>query len=96
MTTTLGELQAESPGSGELLLIRLETLDLMAGEVTGTNHLPARVIERLYRGSHAEYCLEIGDTTLQATLNNRGRHLPEVGDRVTVVVAPEDLVTLSE
>jgi len=96
LTTSLGELQAQSPGTGDLLLIRPETLDLLAGEVTGTNHLPARVSERLYRGSHAEYCLEIGDSTLQATLNNRGRHPPEVGDRVTVVVAPEDLVTLSE
>jgi spermidine/putrescine transport system ATP-binding protein len=54
------------------------------------------VVERLYRGSHAEYRLEIGETTLQATLNNRGRRLPELGDRVTVVVAPDDLVTLSE
>jgi spermidine/putrescine transport system ATP-binding protein len=96
LSTPLGELCAEQAGEGELLLIRPETLDLLPGEVTGDNHLPAVVSERLYRGSHAEYRLEIGDTTLQATLNNRGRHLPEVGDRVTATVAPDDLVTLSE
>ncbi|WP_280552350.1 ABC transporter ATP-binding protein [Halomonas sp. 25-S5] len=96
LTTSLGELTAEEAGQGELLLIRPETLDLLPGEVAGENHLPAVVSERLYRGSHAEYRLEIGASTLQATLNNRGRHLPEVGDRVTVSVAPEDLVTLSE
>lgn len=96
LTTPLGELKVESAGKGALLLIRPETLDLLPGSVEGDNHLPARVIERLYRGSHAEYRLEIGETTLQATLNNRGRRLPELGDRVTVVVSPDDLVTLSE
>jgi len=94
--TALGELSTAQAGEGELLLIRPETLDLLPGEVAGDNHLPAVVVERLYRGSHAEYRLEVGDTTLQVTLNNRGRHLPEVGDRVTVTVAPDDLVTLSE
>ncbi|MGM0536314.1 MAG: ABC transporter ATP-binding protein [Pseudomonadota bacterium] len=96
LTTPLGELAAEGGGEGSLLLIRPETLDLLPGEVAGDNHLPAVVSERLYRGSHAEYRLEVGASTLQATLNNRGRRLPEVGDRITVSVAPEDLVTLSE
>ncbi|RTR02340.1 ABC transporter ATP-binding protein [Halomonas nitroreducens] len=96
LTTALGELTAEEGGAGELLLIRPETLDLLPGTVEGANHLQATVAERLYRGSHAEFRLEIGETTLQATVNNRGRHLPDVGDRVTVVVAPEDLITLSE
>ncbi|ATJ82117.1 ABC transporter ATP-binding protein [Halomonas beimenensis] len=96
LTTALGTLTAEEAGEGELLLIRPETLDVLPGEVEGPNHLQARVAERLYRGSHAEFRLEIGDASLQATINNRGRHLPDVGDRVTVVVAPEDLVTLSE
>nr|WP_245682240.1 TOBE domain-containing protein [Halomonas gudaonensis] len=54
------------------------------------------MVERLYRGSHAEYRLAIGDVTLQATVSNRGRHLPEVDERVTVAVAPDDLVTLAE
>ncbi|MCK0744151.1 ABC transporter ATP-binding protein [Chromohalobacter nigrandesensis] len=96
LTTALGELTAEEAGDGELLLIRPETLDLLPGAVEGPNHLTATVTERLYRGSHAEFRLAIGDTTLQATVNNRGRHLPEVGETVTVAVAPEDLVTLSE
>ncbi|TDO12515.1 MULTISPECIES: ABC transporter ATP-binding protein [Halomonas] len=96
LTTPLGELVADQAGEGDLLLIRPETLDLLPGEVAGDNHLLAVVNERLYRGSHAEYRLEVGAGTLQATLNNRGRHLPEVGDRVTVTVAPDDLVTLSE
>lgn len=96
MSTPLGELSAEDAGEGGLLLIRPETLNLLPGEVAGDNHLAAVVRERLYRGSHAEYRLEIGETILQATLNNRGRRLPEVGDRVTVTVAPEDLVTLSD
>ncbi|WP_280539053.1 ABC transporter ATP-binding protein [Chromohalobacter sp. 11-W] len=96
LITALGELTAEEAGDGELLLIRPETLDLLPGAVEGPNHLTATVAERLYRGSHAEFRLAIADTTLQATVNNRGRHLPEVGETVTVVVAPEDLVTLSE
>lgn len=96
LTTALGELTVEDAGDGELLLIRPETLDLWPGAVEGPNHLTATVAERLYRGSHAEFRLAIADTTLQATVNNRGRHLPEVGETVTVAVAPEDLVTLSE
>ncbi|WP_163560881.1 ABC transporter ATP-binding protein [Halomonas sp. NO4] len=96
LTTPLGELHVANPGDGALLLIRPETLDLLPGDVEGVNHLPARVIERLYRGSHAEYRLAIAGTTLQATLNNRGRHLPEVDERVTVAVAADDLVTLAE
>ncbi|SHM06156.1 ABC transporter ATP-binding protein [Vreelandella subglaciescola] len=96
LTTSLGEMVVEEAEEGEVLLIRAETLDLLPGEVAGENHVLATVNERLYRGSHAEYRLEVGETTLQATLNNRGRRLPEVGDRVTVVVAPEDLVTLSK
>ncbi|MCK0767930.1 ABC transporter ATP-binding protein [Chromohalobacter canadensis] len=96
LITALGELTAEDAGDGELLLIRPETLDLLPGAVEGHNHLTATVAERLYRGSHAEFRLAIADTTLQATVNNRGRHLPEVGETVTVAVAPEDLVTLSE
>ncbi len=96
LTTPLGVLTAEGAGQGELLLIRPETLDLLPGDQPGENRLPATVGERLYRGSHAEYRLEVGESTLQATVNNRGRRLPEVGDRVTVTVAPEDLVTLSE
>ncbi|MCK0764492.1 TOBE domain-containing protein [Chromohalobacter beijerinckii] len=96
LITALGELTAEDAGNGELLLIRPETLDLLPGAVEGPNHLTATVAERLYRGSHAEFRLAIGNTTLQATVNNRGRHLPEVGETVTVAVAPEDLVTLHE
>ncbi|MFP4262843.1 MAG: ABC transporter ATP-binding protein [Halomonas sp.] len=96
LTTPLGELTVESAEQGGLLLIRPETLDLLPGEQPGENRLPATVTERLYRGSHAEYRLAVGDTTLQATVNNRGRHLPEVGEGVTVTVAPEDLVTLSQ
>ncbi|KGE77424.1 ABC transporter ATP-binding protein [Halomonas salina] len=96
LTTALGTLTVEDAGDGDLLLIRPETLDLLPGEAAGDNHLTATVAERLYRGSHAEFRLEIGDTSLQATVSNRGRHLPEVGDTVTVTVAPEDLVTLSE
>ncbi|MGQ7247671.1 ABC transporter ATP-binding protein [Halomonas sp. V046] len=96
LTTELGVLEAEEGGTGDLLLIRPETLDLKVGHVDGVNHLPGRITERLYRGSHAEYRLEIGTSSLQATVNNRGRHLPDVGDEVTLVVAPEDLVTLSE
>lgn len=96
VTTSLGQLRVEQAGAGELLLIRPETLDLLPGDVEGPNHLPARVVERLYRGSHAEYRLAVADTTLQAMVNNRGRHLPEVDERVTVVVASDDLVTLAE
>nr|WP_300311020.1 ABC transporter ATP-binding protein [Halomonas sp.] len=105
LTTEIGELEVEEQEieegnqhatQGELVLIRPETLDLKPGRVEGVNHLPGRITERLYRGSHAEFRIEIGSVVLQATVNNRGRHLPEVGDEVTVVVAAEDLVTLSE
>lgn len=101
VTTELGELELEPDldtpqrGGGELLLIRPETLDVRLGRHQGVNHLVGRITERLYRGSHAEFRLAVGDTTLQATINNRGRRLPEVGDEVTLVVAPEDLVTVA-
>ncbi|GEN24017.1 ABC transporter ATP-binding protein [Halomonas cupida] len=96
LTTELGELEVEQDGGGDLVLIRPETLDLKPGHVEGVNHLHGRIAERLYRGSHAEFRLELAGTTLQAVVNNRGKHMPDVGDEVTVLVAPEDLVTLSE
>ena len=96
LSTEIGTLQMDGDSQGELVLMRPETLDLKPGHVEGPNHLPGTITERLYRGSHAEFRISIADTTLQATVNNRGRRLPDVGDEVTVVVAPEDLVTLSE
>ncbi|MGO2414784.1 MULTISPECIES: ABC transporter ATP-binding protein [Cobetia] len=96
VTTPVGTLELEGGSEGEFVLIRPETLDLKLGHVAGTNHLPGRITERLYRGSHAEYRIAIGATSLQATVNNRGHHLPDVGDEVTLVVSSEDLVTLSE
>ncbi|MEC8919000.1 MAG: ABC transporter ATP-binding protein [Pseudomonadota bacterium] len=96
LSTEIGTLQMDGSSQGELVLMRPETLDLKPGHVEGPNHLPGTITERLYRGSHAEFRISIADTTLQATVNNRGRRLPDVGDEVTVVVAPEDLVTLSE
>jgi spermidine/putrescine transport system ATP-binding protein len=96
LSTEIGTLQMDGNSQGELVLMRPETLDLKPGHVEGPNHLPGTITERLYRGSHAEFRIRIADTTLQATVNNRGRRLPDVGDEVTVVVAPEDLVTLSE
>ncbi|MDF3918078.1 ABC transporter ATP-binding protein [Salinicola salarius] len=96
LSTEIGTLQMDGDSQGELVLMRPETLDLKPGHVEGPNHLPGTITERLYRGSHAEFRIRIADTTLQATVNNRGRRLPDVGDEVTVVVAPEDLVTLSE
>lgn len=96
LSTEIGTLQMDGDSQGELVLMRPETLDLKPGHVEGPNHLPGTITERLYRGSHAEFRINIADTTLQATVNNRGRRLPNVGDEVTVVVAPEDLVTLSE
>jgi spermidine/putrescine transport system ATP-binding protein len=96
LSTEIGTLQLDEDSPGELVLMRPETLDLKPGHVDGPNHLPGTITERLYRGSHAEFRIEIAETTLQATVNNRGKHLPDVGDEVTVVVAPEDLVTLSE
>lgn len=95
--TAVGALELETAGSvGEFVLIRPETLDLKLGHVAGINHMHGRITERLYRGSHAEYRIAIGATSLQATVNNRGHHLPDVDDEVTLVVSPEDLVTLSE
>ncbi|WP_083387262.1 ABC transporter ATP-binding protein [Salinicola sp. MIT1003] len=96
LSTEIGTLQMDGDSQGELVLMRPETLDLEPGHVEGPNHLSGTITERLYRGSHAEFRIRIADTTLQATVNNRGRRLPDVGDEVTVVVAPEDLVTLSE
>ena len=51
---------------------------LAARDQAGANCLPARVTDCLYRGSHAEYRLEVGDAELQV-INNRGRQLPSVG-----------------
>ncbi|WP_192036553.1 ABC transporter ATP-binding protein [Halomonas sp. YLGW01] len=97
LTTALGTLRVESPasGDGDLLLIRPETLDLQPPDQGGLNRLAGRVTDCLYRGSHAEYRLAVGDGELQALVNNRGGRLPGVGDRVGVSVAAEDLVTLS-
>jgi len=103
LNTGLGALTVEAPASeppetpdaDSLLLIRPETVDLLPSDQACANCLPARVTDCLYRGSHAEYRLAVGDTELQAMVNNRGRQLPGVGDRVCVSVAAEDLVTLT-
>ncbi|MEL0618171.1 ABC transporter ATP-binding protein [Cobetia marina] len=101
LTTPLGMLTAQAPGSGGLLLLRPETLDLRRRPASEferydvlENHLPGRVQERLYRGSHAEYRVEVAGVTLQVVVNNRGGQLPDVGDHVDVVVAAQDLITL--
>ena len=83
------------PGGDALVLIRPETIDLLPPDQTGPNRLPARVTDCLYRGSHIEYRLVVGDGELQAMVNNRGHYLPGVGERVCVAVAAKDLVTLS-
>ncbi|GHC19887.1 ABC transporter ATP-binding protein [Aidingimonas halophila] len=95
LMTDLGTLHLTTPPDGDLLLIRPETLDLLPGEQAGDNRLFGTVTECLYRGSHAEYRLEVGSTTMQATVRNCGGNLPAVGDRVTVVVSTDDLVTLN-
>lgn len=96
VTTGLGRLRVDDAGRGNLLLIRPETLDLMPGEQPGENRLVGCVMECLYRGSHAEYRLDVNGQTLQATVNNRGTRRAVVGDRVTIAVDPEDLVVLGE
>lgn len=109
LDTALGPLSVESSAASSgwsgsqatrdgdtLLLIRPETIDLLPPGQSGTNCLPACVTDCLYRGSHVEYRLAVGEGELQAMVNNRGRQLPEVGDHVCVSVAAEDLVTLNE
>lgn len=96
VTTGLGTLRVDDAGRGNLLLIRPETLDLLPGEQPGDNRLTGRVTESLYRGSHAEYRLDVNGQTLQATVNNRGTRRAMVGDLVTIAVDPEDLVVLGE
>ncbi|WP_148254613.1 ABC transporter ATP-binding protein [Aidingimonas lacisalsi] len=95
LVTDLGALSCPAQAGGDLLLIRPETLDLIPGEQPGDNRLFATVNECLYRGSHAEYRLDVGTTTMQATVRNRGGSLPTVGDRVTVIVSSDDLVSLN-
>lgn len=95
VTTELGSVTGcFDPGSH--MLIRPETITLTAGQREGDNHLPARVIERIYRGSVAEYRLACGDTELVAKCNNCGQDMFEVGDKVTVVIETDGLVTLYE
>ena len=103
LTTPLGVLTAQAPGTGSLLLLRPETLDLRRRPASEferhdvlENHLPGRVQERLYRGSHAEYRVEVAGVSVQVVVNNRGGQLPDVGDQVDVVVAAQDLITLGE
>ncbi|MDA3919546.1 MAG: ABC transporter ATP-binding protein [Salinisphaera sp.] len=82
--------------SGTHMLIRPETVTLTPGQSEGDNHLSASVVERIYRGSVAEYRLNCGATELVAKCNNCGQDMFEVGDTVTVVVETDGLVTLNE
>ncbi|WP_435102739.1 ABC transporter ATP-binding protein [Arhodomonas sp. AD133] len=95
LTTDLGTLQGNF-GDGGHALIRPETLELIAGHEPGPNRLAARVDERLYRGSVAEYRLACGETQITATCNNRGQALFDVGEPVTLEIAPEGVVTLDD
>lgn len=95
VTTDLGTLHGDfEPGSH--VLIRPETITISAAEDEGENCLTARVSERLYRGSVAEYTLLRGDTEIVATCNNCGQDMFAVGATVSLGIQTGGVVTLRE
>lgn len=95
VTTELGRIVGRFD-AGTHMLIRPETVTLTAERSEGDNHLAASVIERIYRGSVAEYRLTCGATELIVKCNNCGQDMFEVGDNVTVVIEADGLVTFNE
>lgn len=97
LTTDLGRLAGDFK-IGSHVLIRPETVTVTPGrpEADTANVFAARVSERLYRGSVAEYTLRAGDSTLVATVNNVGQPMLEEGAEVSVEVQTSGVVTLDD
>ncbi len=89
-----GTLAIEAARSGSHVLVRPESLDLVAADVRGANHFPARIQERFYRGATVEYRLVCGREGVTVSLTNRGQTHWRAGDEVTLVVDPQSLVFL--
>ncbi len=96
LETALGTLHGRFPDAGSHVLLRPETLDLKPADSGDRNCFRARVEERLYRGSVAEYRLGCHDQSVTVTCNNRGCVLYEVGENVCFEVSAEDVVTLRD
>ena len=76
-------------------------LDLDAVRVAGdgldhgvVEHLGGEVVERLYRGSVAEYQLDCAGERVTVLCHNRGQALYGIGERVLLGVASADVVLL--
>lgn len=95
LTTALGVLNGCFE-AGTHVLIRPETVSVSCAPAEDDHDLEARVTERLYRGSAADYILACGDTELKATCNNYGQPMFQIGDRVTASIEPASVVTLDD
>ena len=89
-----GTVAISAERTGSHMLLRPESLELLAAGETGDNRFPARVSERFYRGAAVEYRLECGRETVTATITNRGQTHHRVGDEVTLALDTQSLVFL--
>lgn len=81
-------------GDGTHALLRPETVDLGVPAESAENRFSGEVVERLYRGSVAEYRVDCAGERVTVVCHNRGQALYGVGERVPLGVAGADVVLL--
>ena len=94
--TPLGPIIGCSDRIRSHVLIRPETIDLLAPEQAGENRFPARILDRLYRGAFTEYLLECGECRITAITSNRGQTPHEPGEHVALALECDGLVFLED
>ncbi|PWG63090.1 ABC transporter ATP-binding protein [Spiribacter halobius] len=89
-------LAAPVAGEGRHALLRPETLDIGPAAEGAENRFAGEVVERLYRGSVAEYQVDCDGERVTLIRHNRGQGLYGVGERVTLGVASSDVRLLGQ
>lgn len=89
-------LAAPVAGAGRHALLRPETLDIGAAAEGAENRFRGRVLERLYRGSVAEYQLDCQGERVTVVCHNRGQALFGIGETVDVGLASADVILLGD
>jgi len=89
-----GPLAPPVAAGGTHALLRPETIDLGADAEGAENRFCGTVLERLYRGSVAEYRLDCAGERVTVICRNRGEALHPVGERLALGVASADVVLL--
>jgi len=93
-----GTTAAPTPGASALCVVRPEAIQRVAGDAMVSNRFGATIVSAVYLGGRHECELSLeGGLLLRAELAvQRGEEAPRPGQRMTVAIAPEDVIVLLE